>query len=281
MSATPPTRSDLYAVLAQDDRGAVRALARDMAAVEAALGTAAFEATLVEKLHRWLNASQISLFEFRLGLQPRCLFSDGVGHDLRMVEYLGGVYLLDPFYDIVASGKPMGVFRLSQQDNRDLVVEGSFKRYWSQVGGQEEVGLLTEFVPGRVAHISAFLKSSDAITSEGAVAMFRAMETTIAGFYARQYAEPGDAPIHDETTRRRVHEAVSAALNDFGRGVLTERELEIVPLLLKGHSAKSAARILGISPGTVGIHRSNIYRKMGYAGQGDLFAAFVAEISGN
>ena len=86
MSATPPTRSDLYAVLAQDDRGAVRALARDMAAVEAALGTAAFEATLVEKLHRWLTASQISLFEFRLGLQPRCLFSDGVGHDLRMVE---------------------------------------------------------------------------------------------------------------------------------------------------------------------------------------------------
>lgn len=281
MNATPPTRSDLYAVLAQDDRNAVRALADDMSRVQATLGTSEFETTLVETLHKWLNASQISLFEFRHGLQPRCLYSDGVGHDLRMVEYLGGVYLLDPFYDVVTSGKPMGVYRLSAQDDRDLIVTGSFKRYWTQVGSHEEIGLLAEFAPGRVAHVSAFLNRSDAETSNGALAVFQTLLTTISGFYARQYAEPSDAPIHDVETRRKVHEAVIAALNDFGRGVLTERELEIVPLLLKGHSAKSAARILGISPGTVGIHRSNIYRKMGYAGQGDLFAAFVAEISGN
>jgi DNA-binding CsgD family transcriptional regulator len=43
---------------------------------------------------------------------------------------------------------------------------------------------------------------------------------------------------------------------------LTLREREIVTMVLRGHSTESIAMQLAISPGTVKIHRKNIYRKL-------------------
>lgn len=43
---------------------------------------------------------------------------------------------------------------------------------------------------------------------------------------------------------------------------LTSRERELLSLFAKGHSYKSAARVLGISPLTVGGHVKAIYRKL-------------------
>jgi DNA-binding CsgD family transcriptional regulator len=56
---------------------------------------------------------------------------------------------------------------------------------------------------------------------------------------------------------------------------LTEREGEIAGLLLRGHSAKSIARDLRISPGTVRNHMKRIYAKLGVSSQSELFAAFL------
>jgi DNA-binding CsgD family transcriptional regulator len=65
----------------------------------------------------------------------------------------------------------------------------------------------------------------------------------------------------------------SAAFPDFQ--LLTLREREIVTMVLRGHSTESIAMQLGISPGTVKIHRKNIYRKMKVSTQAELFAAFI------
>jgi two-component system response regulator FixJ len=45
-------------------------------------------------------------------------------------------------------------------------------------------------------------------------------------------------------------------------GSLTKREQEIMSLLVTGHSNKSAARQLSISPRTVEVHRARIMQKM-------------------
>lgn len=45
-------------------------------------------------------------------------------------------------------------------------------------------------------------------------------------------------------------------------GRLTEREHEVFGLLIEGHSAKSVAAILGISPRTVEVHRARVMEKM-------------------
>jgi DNA-binding CsgD family transcriptional regulator len=48
---------------------------------------------------------------------------------------------------------------------------------------------------------------------------------------------------------------------------------------LKGHSAEAVGRILGISPGTVRIHRRNIYAKLRISSQGELFSRFIQTLS--
>jgi DNA-binding CsgD family transcriptional regulator len=72
---------------------------------------------------------------------------------------------------------------------------------------------------------------------------------------------------------------VQEAAADFGRTVLTPRECEIVKLVLRGYSSKSISQALGISPGTVKVHRENIYGKLGVSSQAELFNLFIASVS--
>ncbi|MGR3700268.1 MAG: LuxR C-terminal-related transcriptional regulator, partial [Roseovarius sp.] len=41
----------------------------------------------------------------------------------------------------------------------------------------------------------------------------------------------------------------------------------------------ATGRALGISPGTVRIHRRNIYAKLRVSSQGELFSSFIAALS--
>ncbi|MNR13716.1 Response regulator protein TmoT [compost metagenome] len=90
-----------------------------------------------------------------------------------------------------------------------------------------------------------------------------------------------------EAYRRNGQDAV-ADLGDkveevferFGRGVLSERECEVARLLLEGHSNRSASQQLRITPGTVKVHRRNLYEKLEIGSQSELFALFVRELKG-
>ncbi len=58
--------------------------------------------------------------------------------------------------------------------------------------------------------------------------------------------------------------------------LLTKRELEIVTLILKGHSNLSLAAVLSLSPNTVKVHRRQIYAKLTISSQAELFRLFLA-----
>ncbi|MGH8464381.1 MAG: response regulator transcription factor, partial [Pseudomonas sp.] len=70
------------------------------------------------------------------------------------------------------------------------------------------------------------------------------------------------------------------AFANFGRGLLTERECEVVRLLLQGHSSQSIAQKLRISPATVKVHRKNLYEKLEIGSQSELLALFIQAIKG-
>ena len=61
----------------------------------------------------------------------------------------------------------------------------------------------------------------------------------------------------------------------FGQGILTPREGQVVDFTLKGHSADAVGGMLEISPGTVRIHRRNVYSKLQIRSQGELFSKFT------
>ena len=76
-----------------------------------------------------------------------------------------------------------------------------------------------------------------------------------------------------------LESAIQQSFHRFGDGLLTTREREIAEHTLKGHSAEAVGRTLGISPGTVRIHRRNIYGKLRISSQGELFSRFIQTLA--
>jgi DNA-binding CsgD family transcriptional regulator len=89
---------------------------------------------------------------------------------------------------------------------------------------------------------------------------------------ARRFDSVPERPSADAALRR--------AFAAFGRHRLTPREGEVVALVLRGHSSEAIAGALRIAPGTVKIHRKNIYAKLGIGSQAELFSMFLASLSG-
>jgi DNA-binding CsgD family transcriptional regulator len=76
-----------------------------------------------------------------------------------------------------------------------------------------------------------------------------------------------------------LHRRLTRCFENFGASWLTDREREITQLLLRGHSAKSVARELKIAPGTVMVHKRNLFTKLGITSQYELFSRFIDELS--
>ncbi|RXJ73817.1 hypothetical protein CS022_07415 [Veronia nyctiphanis] len=72
-----------------------------------------------------------------------------------------------------------------------------------------------------------------------------------------------------------VDTSINQAFKQFGQSVITDRERQVVHFILRGHSAKSIARELGISPSTVQMHRKNLYSKLNISSQSELFNLFI------
>ncbi len=60
--------------------------------------------------------------------------------------------------------------------------------------------------------------------------------------------------------------------------MLTHRERQISQLLLRGHSSKSVARELKIAPGTVMVHKRNLFAKLGISSQYELFSLLIDDL---
>ena len=76
-----------------------------------------------------------------------------------------------------------------------------------------------------------------------------------------------------------MHQRLTTCFENFGEGTLTQREREITQLLLRGYSSKSIARELGIAPGTVMVHKRNLFSKLGITSQYELFSSFIDKLS--
>ena len=108
--------------------------------------------------------------------------------------------------------------------------------------------------------------------------LLQVIEPVVSALSAAHWAEVGSRGQIGNGAGRKPAESgqISNAYRHFGQKLLSERERQIVTLVLQGHSSESIARRLDISPGTVKIHRKNIYRKLGISTQGELFAAFLS-----
>jgi len=196
------------------------------------------------------------------------------GADEPSPAYHDGPYLLDPFYNHFLAGTTEGCFRLNDLAPEGFLRSEYFSSYYRHLEVGDELGLLTALGDGSAAHVSITRKRGRprftrrdhdwlAATAPLARAAVRRMNET-------QAPAPGD--------RSALHDSLRQAYRHFGSSVLTEREREVVHLLLRGNSAKAIARALEISPETARNHLKRIYPKLGVASQAELFALFFKSL---
>ena len=240
------------------------------------LETPDFARNLAAGLRGIVDYDYTVIFGYVGPARPLALFND-FPEDRRILhvdEYLEGPYLLDPFFLASTGDVEPGLWRLSEIAP-DRFYQGEYYRsYYGQTGLAEEIGLLVP-VDSRLTVVISLMRKQKRFSSAEVRALKRIWPVLRATVQAnwKGFAQEDEAP--GQPTRA---ERIEEAFHCIGQGVLTPREREVVELTLRGHSAEATGNELGISPGTVRIHRRNIYVKLRIGSQGELFTLFINAI---
>lgn len=252
-----------------------------LATVIRSIGSDALGPALDEALKAVVGFDMSCAYLFRFN-QPALLVHDG--YHQRVAErtlkaYLRGGYLLDPFYVACTNNHPGGVWRMSELAPDSFYASGfSISRdihpcVSSHHGSLiEEIGFIVPVQP-RTALVYSLMRGLDRGAfepverdqlSDLAALIDAVFSQHLRLRYAEALADPqaSDSPLED-------------AFVDILQGQLTETQRHVAKLILQGHSSQSIARSLGISEGTVKVHRHNICQRLGISSHAELFRLFI------
>ena len=197
--------------------------------------------------------------------------------DIHVREYEVGPYLLDPFYKATANGIRSGIYKLAELAPDQFYKSEYYKSYYVQTGPVDEIAFFTPGKEGWTVVTSLMRAPSQPSFTAHELRTLRIVEPLIRSIAETHWRtdERLKAANQVEDDKEVMRRTVQDALEARGMPPLTPRELQVVGLVLEGHSSESIANLLGISSGTVRIHRKNIYAKMRISSQRELFAIFV------
>ncbi|WP_263260545.1 helix-turn-helix transcriptional regulator [Pseudomonas sp. RIT-PI-S] len=244
---------------------------------------AAAPAQRLDALCAWLGrvrpVDHFVLFVYEGNHRPLALFDTFPAQRRKVYvdDYQSGPYLLDPIYLACARGQAPGLWRLRQLAPDHFYLGEYYLTYYQQTGLAEEVAFFVDLGEGTRGVLSLMRANHRVAFSEDDLAWLgcarAAVEQVVVDAWALHQAGP-PRPAQD------LDFTIRAAFDQFGAHCLTQREQEIVQLLLRGHSSASVAEVLGISPGTVKIHRKHLYAKLAINSQSELLGLFIRDLAG-
>lgn len=188
-------------------------------------------------------------------------------------KFLRGAFLLDPYYQAARDGK-FGVFQLQELAPAGFR-DGEYYRSWYRnCGYQDEVGYLIATADGGFINIALGKIGAGACFSAAEVATLREIQPAVEALCQRHW----DAPVVGAESSMHLRTQLHNALENFGSSVLTEREAQVINLVLHGHSTRTLAEQLSISMETVKLHRKHAYAKLQISSQAELFYLFIDSV---
>ncbi len=190
-------------------------------------------------------------------------------------RYLAGPYLLDPLYQLASRGNKPTLCRFRDELPDRFRSSEYYRQYCDRTHLLDEMDFLSDvsdtttlvLVVGRRKRM--FNKTELTRLERIEPIVQAAISKIWSSWAAKSNRSDKDAGMHRRLTRCFDH---------FGQKVLTEREREISQLLLRGHSSKAIARILNIAPGTVMVHKRNLFSKLDITSQYELFSMFIDDL---
>ncbi|WP_264210181.1 helix-turn-helix transcriptional regulator [Leisingera thetidis] len=190
--------------------------------------------------------------------------------------YLDFAYFLDPFFNLFQTGIGDSVVTLGECAPDDFLASEYFRTFYADTGLFDETSVFVAFESGAAVVISLGSREEGFRLGADQRAALAALLPCIAALCRRHW------PALDPDSLAgsgRMGQHLRKSFDRFASSVLSGREAEIAQLILKGHSSKSIARVLGNSPETVKVHRKRIHNKLGISSQGELFSLFLEALT--
>jgi len=244
-----------------------------------------FALQLASALTRLVPLESIIISHERQGRPPLLLHQQGVPEQYRdtiINRYFTCDYLLDPFCLAVENGLAEGFYPLAEIAPDDFFSSEYYKNYYLKTNCGEDSYYIVDLPDHSKITVCMYHGLSAGSFTQEQLGLLRSVEPMVRALVGR-FAHEG---LHSASTGvvlsgiesqplPSINQQVAAAFINFGSAVLSEREREAAHLILRGHSVKSAARVLGLSAETVRMHRKNLYAKLGINSQSELFALFI------
>ena len=235
---------------------------------------------LIDAVGQVVDNDGIVLLAFHRHAPPEVLYHDLAPKKARhyLDRYLAGPYLLDPLYQLAVREKKPGMCRFRDEIPDRFRSSEYYRQYCERTHLIDETDFLVE-VSRRttlvlvVARLEKLFAKADLQRLQLVEGLFHAAMRNI---WVRWSA----SEAHNERDDG-LHRRLTECFKNFGESLLTQREREITQLLLRGHSTKSVARELAIAPGTVMVHKRNLFAKLGISSQYELFSRFIDSLSGS
>lgn len=241
--------------------------------LEADAGEAGLD-ILHHQLQRLVSYQNFIVFLYDRGRNPTLIRTNRDPKILaaQMRDYVRGLHMLDPFCRVDAEGGS-GLYRLGNIAPESFAESEFYRRHYRYTGVADELRFIARLAPTISAHIFVEREDPEPDFSPGELDRLEALTPIVLAFVRSRLSGDGtDQPV--ASAPKRVFN-LAERIGLMRPDALTEREVEIVELMLKGHSAKSAARVLGIEGGTVANHKRNIYAKLEVHSQAQLFDLFL------
>jgi DNA-binding CsgD family transcriptional regulator len=184
-------------------------------------------------------------------------------------------YLLSPYYGLLKQQDVDGFHLMRDVAPDDFFSSEYFRIFYLPAGCRDEAVFVTRCDGDRLIVLTLerltnpeHFSAEDVHALRGVAPLFTALLRKHWQPRIEQHGAPSLAGLS-------MHEDLHRTLHQFGTHILTDREREVAALILRGHSSKSAARVLEISVETERVHRKRLYAKLGISSQAALFSLFV------
>lgn len=188
-------------------------------------------------------------------------------------EYLEGPYREDPFFKISLSAPRNNCYRLSRLVTGDFEQSNYYRDYYASTGTVDEAIIVTRLADGSVINISLMRLASHGEFSEEEYNWLYSVSQIIAELIDLHTRR--EEFVESNLLQPGVDHHIQQGYETFGKSYVSDREQEVLELLLRGYGADTSAEKLDISLETVRRHRKSIYKKLDVNSQADLFALFI------
>lgn len=254
---------------------------RGVSEILAVLDSPHFDRVVFQAISRLVQIDFTVAFAYRGRVRPLilgCTVEELHRRRIMLDDYVSGPYLLDPFFHAALSGTNSGCHPLISFAPDHFRQSEYYQKHYDRTQIGEEIGFFFE-LPDHVTGVLSVLRwRQHSSISRPEFSILQAIEPSLRAILIKRWSDATkrmDKPRRTEDERGALGNEFFNDFKSFGGSQLSLREHQIVSLILQGHSTESIARQLDLSPGTVKVHRRNVYRKLGISSQAELFAAFL------